>query len=103
MEARSQEPVIRGVRLVASGLVDQPSQSPVKAGAGAPAPIGRRRIYASGWHDDAPIYAGEALGAGDKVSGPALIQSRFTTLVMGAGDVAELLSSGDLMVEVAPR
>ena len=103
VEARSQEPVIRGVRLIASGLVDQPSQTPVKASAGAPEPIGRRRIYASGWHDDAPIYAGEALGAGDRVAGPALIQSRFTTLVMGGGDVAELLHNGDLMVQVAPR
>ena len=103
VEARSQEPVIRGIRLIASGLVDQPAPALVQAGTGAAAPIGRRRIYASGWHNDAPIYAREALGAGDHVAGPALIQSRFTTLVMGGGDVAVLLSNGDLMVEVAPR
>lgn len=103
VEARSQEPVIRGIRLIASGLVDQPSQSPVRAGTGTPAPIGRRRIYASGWHDDAPIYAAEALGAGDTVPGPALIQGRFTTVVMGGGDIARLLPNGDILVEVAAR
>ena len=104
VEARSQEPVIRGIRLVASGLVDQPNSNHAAASGGAPVPIGRRRIYAGGaWHDDAAIYQGEALGAGDKVAGPALIQSRFTTLVMGGGDVAELLPNGDLLVEVAPR
>ena len=104
VEARSQEPVIRGIRLVASGLVDQPSQNHAQAAGGGLTPIGRRRIYAgAAWHDDAPIYAGEALGAGDAVTGPALIQSRFTTLVLGGGDVARLLPNGDILVEVAPR
>ncbi|WP_375397279.1 hydantoinase/oxoprolinase family protein [uncultured Sphingomonas sp.] len=104
VEARSQEPVVRGIRLIASGLVDQPETYDLAASDGKPEVIGRRRLYASGsWHDDAPVYGGERLGRGDTITGPALIQSRFTTLVMGAGDVAELLANGDILVEIAPR
>jgi len=104
VEARSQEPVVRGIRLIASGLVDQPARYAAQLSSGKPAPIAHRRLYAGGaWHDRAPVYAGEALGLGDKITGPALIQSRFTTLVIGAGDIAALLANGDLLVEVAPR
>ncbi|WP_174274159.1 hydantoinase/oxoprolinase family protein [Sphingomonas bacterium] len=104
VEARSQEPVIRGIRLVASGLVDQPKLSEVVSQADAMEPIGKRRLYSGGaWHEEAPVYSGERLGHGDSVTGPALIQSRFTTLVMGAGDVANVLKNGDILVEVAPR
>jgi N-methylhydantoinase A len=66
-------------------------------------PIGHRRLYSGGkWNENAPVYSGERLGHGDEVTGPALIQSRFTTLVMGAGDVAKVLENGDILVEVAP-
>jgi hypothetical protein len=36
------------------------------------------------------------------VAGPALIQSRFTTIVLAAGDVARMLPNGDVLIEVTP-
>ena len=102
VEARAQEPLVRGVRLIASGRVDQPARYEVKAGTGTTDIIGHRRLYAGGaWHDGAPVYAGESLGQGDMVTGPALIQSRFTTIVIAAGDVAKVQANGDILVEIA--
>jgi hypothetical protein len=35
------------------------------------------------------------------VTGPALIQSRFTTIVLAAADVATVLDSGDITIDVS--
>ncbi len=35
------------------------------------------------------------------VTGPALVQSRFTTIVLAAADVATVLKSGDITIDVA--
>jgi N-methylhydantoinase A len=102
IEARSQEPVVRGIRLVATGLVDQPGEL-VLDEADGPEPIGRRRVYAGdAWHDDVPVYDGEAVRPGTPIEGPALIQSRFTTIVLAPGDEARVRPNGDVLVEVAP-
>jgi len=101
IETRSQEPVVRGVRLVATGLVDQPTEAG-RAAPGPPRPLGHRRMYAGArWVDDAPVFHGSDLGEGSVVPGPALIQSPFTTVVLAEGDVATMLASGDLLVDVA--
>jgi N-methylhydantoinase A len=103
IEARSQEPVVRGVRLVATGLVDQPAEVRLAAPSGASAePIARRRAFTgTAWHDDTPVYDGDSLLPGAPVAGPALIQSAFTTVVLAAGDTADVLPNGDLLIHVA--
>jgi N-methylhydantoinase A len=100
IEARSQEPMVRGIRLKAVGLVDHPEFGRREAGS-MPEPISRRRVHTGGdWHDDVPVYDGEALPAGPEIKGPAIIQSRFTTLVLRPGDEAVVLPSGDTLVQV---
>ena len=102
IEARSQEPVVRGVRLLATGLVDQPAEL-VLDGAPAAEPIGRRRAFTGdAWHDEVPVYDGDALRPGTDVTGPALVQSRFTTIVLARGDSARMQPNGDVLIEVAP-
>jgi N-methylhydantoinase A len=99
---RGQHPVLRGIRLIATGLVDQPSRFEAPKSKGNITPIGHRKLYASGsWHKQAPVYASGDLGRGDTITGPALIQSPFTTLVIGAGDVAEVMLNGDILVQIA--
>ena len=39
---------------------------------------------------------------GPDVAGPALVQSRFTTIVLARGDSARMLPNGDVLIEVAP-
>jgi N-methylhydantoinase A len=100
IEARSQEPVVRGIRLIATGTVDQPNEVTLDEGA-LPEPIARRRVHTGdAWHDDVPIYDGDALRPGPAITGPALVPSKFTTIVLGAGDVANVLPNGDVLIEV---
>jgi N-methylhydantoinase A len=102
IEARSQEPMVRGVRLSATGLVDQPAPVELAATSEPAAPIARRRMHAGGvWNDNVPVFDGDALRPGPLIEGPAVVQSRFTTLVLRPGDVASVLSNGDTLVEVA--
>jgi N-methylhydantoinase A len=101
IETRSQEPVVRGIRLVATGLVDQPEPVPT-ADMPEPVPSGFRRVYAGRqWCDEVPVYAGPAIGSGARIAGPALIESPFTTVVLAEGDVATAQSGGDILIEVA--
>ena len=67
------------------------------------APIGHRRVFAGdAWHDRVPVYDGDAVRPGAVIPGPALVQSRFTTIVLSPGDEARMLPGGDVLVEVAP-
>jgi N-methylhydantoinase A/oxoprolinase/acetone carboxylase beta subunit len=66
-------------------------------------PIGRRRVHAGdAWHDDVPVYDGDALRPRVSVVGPALMRSRFTTIVLASGDDARMRPNGDVLVEIAP-
>ncbi len=100
IEARSQEPVVRGIRLVATGIVDQPRPivlAPIDA---APEVVATRRVHLAGaWHD-APVYDGSALAPGPTIQGPALIAYPFTTVTLCPGDSASALDNGDVLVQV---
>ncbi len=101
IEARAQEPVFRGLRLVATGLVDQ-AETVTLTSAAAPEPVGTRRLYAGDeWFAEAPVYDGETWRPGSDVTGPAIVQFRFTTLVLRPGDRARVLPHGDVIVDVA--
>jgi N-methylhydantoinase A len=99
IEARAQEPTVRGIRLIATGLVDRPEPL-VLAEAALPEPIGTRRLFVSDTWANAPVYDAAALAPGPELSGPAIVQSRFTTLVLRPGDRARVLSNGDTLVDV---
>ena len=92
---------VRGIRLIATGLVQQPALAYPDAGDHL-IPSGYRRVYAGReWLDEVPIYPAGTLGAVTRVTGPALIQSPFTTIVLGDGDTALNQPGGDILVEVA--
>ena len=100
IEARAQEPTVRGIRLVATGRVPRPNPVDI-GGPTAAEPIGHRRVHvAQAWHD-AGVHDLERLGAGATVVGPAVVQSRFTTLVLRPGDRATVRPNGDVLVDVA--
>jgi N-methylhydantoinase A len=60
----------------------------------------RRRVMFGGgqWHDTA-VLAQSAIGEREIVSGPAIIESPFTTLVLDPGMVARRTASGSLLIE----
>ena len=59
------------------------------------------------WHDkhgwlDTAIYDGLGLEPGDRVSGPAVVEERTTTVLLGPGDRLTVDATGNFMIEVAP-
>jgi N-methylhydantoinase A len=101
IEARAQEPTVRGLRLIATGLVDRPEPLNI-AEAPLPEPVATRRVFVSEAWTDAPVYDAAQLAPGPELSGPAIVQSRFTTLVLRPGDRARVLTNGDTLVDVGP-
>jgi len=100
IEARAQEPTVRGIRLVATGAVDQPTRIERTTGS-LPGPIAHRPVYLAGaWHD-AAVYDGDAIPPGPTVVGPAILARRFTTIVLRPGDVACVQTNGDTLITVA--
>jgi N-methylhydantoinase A len=108
IEARSQEPMVRGIRLVATGLVDAPARVALEPSTEAPVPVGNRRVHVGDdWHD-AAVYDGDVLRPGppasdNRITGPAVVQHPFTTLVLRPGDVAVMQPNGDVVVDVASQ
>ena len=101
IEARAQEPTVRGLRLIATGVVDRPEPLTL-AEAPLPEPIASRRLFVDDGWETAPVFDGAALAPGPELTGPAIVQSRFTTLVLRPGDRARVLTNGDTLVDVSP-
>ena len=79
------------------GRVDKPQRQTIGAGKGAETALkGHRDMVFSldGEAQSTPVYDGGALGAGDNLSGPAVIEEVTTTIVVEPGWDAALHESG---------
>ena len=97
---RDQEPVIRAVRVQTLGRTAKPelgllerARTPVSA-----ALRSRRPAFFDGGFVDTPVYDGERLGCGHHLDGPAIVEERFTTIVVQPGWTAELDRHGNYVV-----
>ncbi|WP_207100692.1 hydantoinase/oxoprolinase family protein [Paracoccus shandongensis] len=80
-----------------TGAVDRPGRTTLAPGKGAHSALrGTREMIfnAEGIAHETPVYDGALLGAGDRISGPAVIQEVTTTIVIEPGWVADLHESG---------
>ena len=87
-----QAPIIRGVRLKATGTTPKPDhlgESGTVTDAST-AVRGERPAYFAGGFVDTPVYDGAVLGAGAVIEGPALIEEPFTVVVVPPGTTARL-------------
>lgn len=87
-----------------SGRVDRPRRMSIAKGSGAAtAQAGTRAMIfaADGTARETAVYAGNKLGAGDRITGPAVIEEVTTTLVVEPGWTAELTSSGVYLLDFA--
>ena len=71
------------------------------AGAGAPAPVGRRRAWFDGTWYDTPVYRREQLGVGAALTGPAIVEQLDTTTVIEPGDRVRVDALGNLEIAVS--
>ena len=82
----------------------KPPQEKIKSGAAAPpksAFTGKRPVSFDGKFRDAPTYRRAELLAGNKISGPALIEEHASTTVLMPGDRMTVDAYGNLVITVA--
>jgi N-methylhydantoinase A len=93
--------IVSWIATVKCRLRDHESGS-LAAPEGEVSPRGTRQVYFSGtgWVD-AEVRRFAALGTGEAVPGPAIIESPFTTIVLDPGATAERRSSGSLSIDPA--
>jgi N-methylhydantoinase A len=82
------------------GALPSPPQEPRLADRPPGAPRARRRIYLGAWQE-VPLFDFAALAPGQEVTGPALIESATTTVLLRPGDDARATAIGWLEVSVA--
>jgi N-methylhydantoinase A len=101
--ARQEEPILRAVRLETSGKTEEVRlRIEEKASTTAEsALVGRRPAYFDGRFLETPIYDGERLGFGHAVGGPAIIEQRFTTIVLSPGHSAQIDPFGSCVVTIS--
>jgi N-methylhydantoinase A len=64
-------------------------------------PKGERDIVIAGRrHEGVPVYESETLAPGQRLVGPAVVEAPSYTAVFGDGDLAEVNSVGDIIVEI---
>jgi N-methylhydantoinase A len=96
---RDQEVVLVNARLSVIGRLPQVDQlAPQETIPGA-RPKARRKIHLGGW-TDVPVFDFAALAADQRVTGPAIIESDTTTVLLRGGDTARFDPRGWLTVTI---
>jgi N-methylhydantoinase A len=103
--APAEKPEIVSLRSAITGLMRKPQFERIAAGDAAPpaaALRGTRPVYfaEAGRHLDTPTYDRAALVAGNRISGPALVEEYASTTVVHPGDTLEVDAFGDLLIAI---
>lgn len=85
---------------VACRLNETAGMSLSTAEASSTAPATRRAYFGDGGWANVPVLGFDALGTEETVTGPAIIESAFTTVVVDPGATAVKRPSGSLSIEV---
>ncbi len=100
--SRDEEPVVRAVRVQTIGQTEKPrlreyerTSSSVES-----ALRSRRPAWFGGRFVDTPVYDGDRLGFGHRLEGPAVVEERFTTIVIYPDQTAEIDRNGNYVVEL---
>jgi N-methylhydantoinase A/oxoprolinase/acetone carboxylase beta subunit len=63
-------------------------------------PVARKAYFPETGEAVTPVHDREALAAGDRIEGPAIVEERDSTLVVPPGAVLEVDASGNLLVDL---
>lgn len=96
---RDQEVVLVNARLSVIGRLPAAERGGSSLAAAPSTAKGQRRIYTGSW-TDVPVFDFLALAPGQQVSGPAIIESDTTTVLLRAGDTACFDARGWLDIAV---
>ena len=95
---------IVSLRSTMTGLMRKPAPARIARGARVPvkeALTGTRPVYLEGRWRRTPVYRREALRAGNRITGPALIEEHASTTVLMPGDTLTVDDYGNLVIAVA--
>jgi N-methylhydantoinase A len=96
---RDQESVLVNARTVVSGILPAlPNEPPLSPAAPMP-PQAQRQIWLEGWVK-VPVYRFNELSPSQIVSGPAIVESTMTTILLRPGELATVTSLGWLDIKV---
>ena len=101
--ARRGAPVeIVNVRVRGTGMIAPPPLIELPSGGPDPhvAILGLRQVTLQSGRSDVPLYRGELLKPGNKLSGPILVVRADTTILIDAQDAAEVDDFGNLVIQV---
>jgi N-methylhydantoinase A len=96
-----QESVLVNARVTVSGLLEDLPREPELPASAPAAPSGGRRIFLDDWVP-APVYRFDALSPAQAITGPSIVESAMTTILLRPGDRAKVTPQGWLDVTVAP-
>ena len=85
------------LRVEAEGVTLAPTRHSLAKGKGAE-PIGRQIVHEVAGSVEALVYERAALGAGDRLTGPAIVTQLDATTLVARGWQAEVLGSGALFL-----
>jgi N-methylhydantoinase A len=96
--SRDEQPILRGVRLTLVGVTEKPQLPRIGRSSSRPPLKGRRQAYFAGRFVNAPIYDGPRMRVGHRISGPAIIEEPFTTVVLHPKQTATLDRFGNYRI-----
>jgi N-methylhydantoinase A len=97
---------IVSLRSTVTGLMRKPPQRKIAGGRKPPSVAalgGKRPVYYAGRFHATPTYRRDALLAGNRINGPALIEEYASTTVLMPGDVLDVDAYGNLLIAVGGR
>ncbi len=98
--SRDEQPILRGLRLTLVGVTEKPQLPTIGRSTAKPPLKGRRQAFFGGRFVSTPIYDGPRLRVGQRITGPAVIEEPFTTIVLHPRQRASLDRFGNYHIAV---
>jgi N-methylhydantoinase A len=97
-----QESVLVNARVTVSGVLEEVPREPSLPPGPPASPRGERRVYLDDWAE-APVYRFDALAPEQRITGPAIVESAMTTVLLRPGDAAAVTPQGWLDITVSAQ
>jgi N-methylhydantoinase A len=98
--SRDERPILRGLRLTLVGITEKPQLPTIGRSTARPPLKGRRQAFFGGRFVSTPLYDGPRIRVGQRITGPAIIEEPFTTIVLHPRQRARLDRFGNYHIAI---